>query len=65
MKHLLMEVLYNPIKYKHHKHLIDRLIKVNILMSNLEVSDKGGTIVRDYEEHSYMNDTLKLIIKKG
>ena len=63
---MLINILVNPNKYKHHKKLITKLVKVNLIMKDNTVSDKGGCIVRDSEYYpTYMNQVVKTMIKKG
>lgn len=61
---MLINILINIHKYQHHKHIIDKLKKSNIVMPNLEISDKGGCLVRDAEVYtSEMNKILRSILK--
>jgi hypothetical protein len=66
MRNTLIHILDNPLKYKHHKRIIRKLIDKNILMNDLMVSDKGGCIQRDSEIYTAeMNRVLRMYIKKG
>jgi hypothetical protein len=63
---MLIKVVENPTRFKHHMHIIKKLIKANLIMPNLETSDRGGLIVRDSEEHAIeMNKIIRNIIRKG
>jgi len=47
-----------------HRQLCQRMIKCNILTLDKQISDRTGTIIRDYENNpKYGNYLLKRIIK--
>ena len=62
---MLIKLLENINKFKHHKRLIQKLIKNNLLMNDLQISDRGGCIIRDSENkenYRSMNNNIKNMI---
>jgi hypothetical protein len=61
---MLVHILLRIHKYKHHKRILDKLIHSNIVMHDLQISDKGGCILRDAEIYTAeMNIVLRGILK--